>query len=132
MLKLDEKMMTVKIEVGDEYYSETEYEEVEVDDNDIKHYIDTYLTAEDVITYAKEIAPEMFKDKSADLDTAYDILVDEFDEHDDIPDIKDLREYIEDMVQSNYQDEAYEQYSDAIESERNNERIYSKYKKDVL
>ena len=28
MLKLDEKMMTVKIDVGDEDYSEIEYEEV--------------------------------------------------------------------------------------------------------
>ena len=29
MLKLDEKMMTVKIDVGDEDYSEIEYEEVD-------------------------------------------------------------------------------------------------------
>lgn len=132
MLKLNEKMMTVKIDVGDEDYSEIEYEEVQVSDNDIKQYIDSYLTAEDVITYAKEIAPEVFEDESADLDTAYDILVDEFDEHDDIPDIYDLKEYIEDRVQSDYIDTAYDQYSDKVMRERDDEVIYSNYKRDAI
>ena len=127
MLKLDEKMMTVKIDVGDE-----DYEEVQVSDNDIKQYIDSYLTAEDVITYAKEIAPEVFEDESADLDTAYDILVDEFDEHDDIPDIYDLKDYIEDRVQSDYIDKAYDQYSDKVMRERDDEVIYSNYKRDAI
>ena len=132
MLKLNEKMMTVKIDVGDEDYSEIEYEEVQVSDNDIKQYIDSYLTAEDVIAYAKEIAPEVFEDESADLDTAYDILVDEFDEHDDIPDIYDLKDYIEDRVQSDYIDKAYDQYSDKVMRERDDEVIYSNYKRDAI
>ena len=132
MLKIEKKMVTVKIDVGDEDYSEIEYEEVQVSDNDIKQYIDSYLTAEDVITYAKEIAPEVFEDKSADLDTAYDILVDEFDEHDDIPDIYDLRDYIEDRVQSDYIDKAYDQYSDKVMRERDHEVIYSNYKRDAI
>ena len=104
-------------------------------DNEIRNIISsnsTYLTSEDVITYAKEIAPEVFEDESADLDTAYDILVDEFDEHDDIPDIYDLKEYIEDRVQSDYIDTAYDQYNDKVMRERDDEVIYSNYKRDAI
>ena len=35
MLKLNEKMMTVKIDVGDEDYSEIEYEEVVYDEPNV-------------------------------------------------------------------------------------------------
>lgn len=103
---LIEKYLTVQTELEDEHGSSEIYtEEVYVSNNDIKHYIDTYLSAEDVLNYAKQIAPEYFEDNNADLDLAYEILIEEFDEHDDIADIEDLNNYIQDCVQQDYEDE---------------------------
>lgn len=106
---LIEKYMNVETEfqTGEDDF-ETYTEEVEVSDDDIRHYIDTFLSAEDVMNYAKQIAPEEFKN-NADLDFAYELLIDEFDEHDDIPDIADLNDYIQDCVQNDYEEEAREQ-----------------------
>lgn len=87
---------------------ESSIEEVYVPDDEIRHYIDTYLSAEDVLNFAKQIDPEWFKENPSDIDTAYDILTDEFDEHDDIPDLADLNEYIQDCVQRDYEEEAKE------------------------
>lgn len=96
---------------------EIEYMEVEVLDSDIRHYIDTFLSAEDVLNYAKQISPEQFTDKnSADLDLAYDILINEFDEHDDIEDISELNDYIQECVNNDYRNNAQEEYDD-IEDE---------------
>lgn len=106
---LIEKYMNVETEFQTgEHDFETYTEEVEVSDDDIRHYIDTYLSAEDVINFAKQIAPEEFKN-NADLDFAYELLIDEFDEHDDIPDIADLNDYIQDCVQNDYEEVAREQ-----------------------
>jgi len=114
---LIEKYMNVETEfqTGENDF-ETYTEEVEVSDDDIRHYIDTYLSAEDVINFAKQIAPEEFKN-NADLDFAYELLIDEFDEHDDIPDIADLNDYIQDCVQNDYEEEAREQIITAKENE---------------
>lgn len=123
---LIEKYMNVEIDVGgDEYdFGDTEYEEVEVSNSEIRHYIDTYLSAEDVLDYAKQIAPEEFKDEnSADLDLAYDILIEEFDEHDDIHDIADLNEYIQECVNHDFKNEAYEQYYDRLEDKRTEDEL---------
>lgn len=114
---LIEKYMNVETEfqTGENDF-ETYTEEVEVSDDDIRHYIDTYLSAEDVINFAKQIAPEEFKN-NADLDFAYELLIDEFDEHDDIPDIADLNDYIQDCVQNDYEEEVREQIITAKENE---------------
>lgn len=104
---LIEKYMEVETEFENEDGVETYTEEVEVSDDDIRHYIDTFLSAEDVMDYAKQIAPEEFKD-NADLDFAYELLIDEFDEHDDIPDIAELNDYIQTCVQEDYEEEARE------------------------
>ncbi len=132
---LIEKYMDVPITVGGNEYDpgETEVIEVEVSDDEIRHYIDTYLSAEDVLTYAKEIAPKEFEgENAADLDLAYDILVYEFDEHDDIPDIKDLNEYIQDCVQGDYEREAYEIWSDSYDRKQLNDEIWSEHMREVL
>ena len=122
---LIEKYMEVEVQLqdpDDEYGSKTFYEEVEVNDSDIRHYIDTYLSAEDVLNYAKQIAPEEFTgEDAANLDFAYDILIDEFDEHDDIEDIRDLNEYIQDCVQNDYEDEAADAVLDQIADDRSDE-----------
>lgn len=114
---LIEKYMNVETEFQTgEYDFETYTEEVEVSDDDIRHYIDTYLSAEDVINFAKQIAPEEFKN-NADLDFAYELLIDEFDEHDDIPDIADLNDYIQSCVQNDYEEVAREQIITSKENE---------------
>lgn len=126
---LIEKYMSIPVEVPtSQYDSETYWEEVEVSESDLRHYIDTYLSAEDVLDYAKMIAPESFTDKnSADIDLAYDILVNEFDEHDDIPDFKALNEWVQDYVIDNYTEEARERVIDGIESEKDADIEWSHY-----
>lgn len=104
---LIEKYVEVETEFENEDGFETYTEEVEVSNDDIRHYIDTFLSAEDVMDYAKQIAPEEFKN-NADLDFAYELLIDEFDEHDDIPDIAELNDYIQTCVQEDYEEEARE------------------------
>ena len=116
---LIEKYMNIPINVGGDEYDpgEAEIVEVDIDEDEIRHYIDTYLSAEDVLTYAKEISPDDFEGKnSADLDFAYDLLVSEFDEHDDIPDLADLNEYIQDCVNRDYKDEASDIYFDTLDN----------------
>jgi hypothetical protein len=118
---LTEKYMDIKVELpdlkGEEGDSNTYYEEVEVPDSEIRHYIDTYLSAEDVLDYAKQIDPESFsKENGADIDLAYDILINEFDEHDDIEDIKDLNEYIQELVYQDYEKVAAEKVQDDLDT----------------
>ena len=113
--------MDIKVELpdmNDEYGdTETYYEEIEVPDSEIRHYIDTYLSAEDVLDYAKQIDPESFtKENGADIDLAYDILISEFDEHDDIDDIRDLNEYIQDIIQKDYEQTAKENVISDLET----------------
>lgn len=125
---LIEKYMNVAVELPpeDEYTAGgIEYQEVYVKSSDIKHYIDEYLSAEDVLNYAKQVAPEEFDGRqSADLDMAYDILIEEFDEHDDIEDFRALNEWIQDCVQNDYEGEAteefYSDYSDVDDDEVEN------------
>ena len=116
---LTEKYVDIKVELADanDEYADPEvyYEEVYVNDNEIKHYIDTYLSAEDVLNYAKQIDANAF-DNDGDLDLAYEILIDEFDEHDDIEDIRDLHEYISDLIQNDYEKEATENVIDDIQT----------------
>ena len=132
---LIEKYMNVNITVGGDEYDpgDVVQEEVYVRDEEIKHYIDTFLSAEDVLTYAKEIAPEEFEgEEKVDLDLAYEILIDGFDENDDIPDIKELNEYIQDAIQADYENEAYESYQDSIDLKQANDDIWSQHMKEVL
>ena len=128
---LIEKYMNVAVEMPpeDEYTAgETEYEEVYVKDSDIKHYIDTFLSAEDVLNYAKQIDPSLFDGKkAADLDTAYDLIIDEFDEHDDIEDFRALNEWIQECVQNDYEVEAAESMYDKLDSSADEETENSHY-----
>ena len=122
-----EKYMEIQVDLPDmeDEYGDPDiyYEEVEVNDNDIRHYIDTYLSAEDVLDYAKKISPEKFDKKNgADIDLAYDILINEFDEHDDIDDIRDLNEYIQDCVQNDYEKEARERVVSDLETIESDEQ----------
>lgn len=124
---LIEKYMDIKVELpdmNDEYGdTETYYEEIEVPDSEIRHYIDTYLSAEDVLDYAKQIDPESFtKENGADIDLAYDILISEFDEHDDIDDIRDLNEYIQDIIQKDYEQTAKENVMSDLETIESDEQ----------
>lgn len=123
---LIEKYVDIKVELPnmkDEYDDpEVYYEEVYVERSDVKHYIDTFLSAEDVLNYAKQISPEEFTGKyAADLDLAYDILIDEYDEHDDIEDIRDLNEYIQECAQEDYKKEATEKVIDDLETIKSDE-----------
>lgn len=119
---LIEKYMEVKAELPDmeDKYGDPEvyYEEMYISDDEIRHYIDEYLSAEDVLNYAKQIAPEEFKENTADLDRAYEILVDEFDNHDDIEDIKQLNQWIQDSVQDDYANEAANKVAERIEDSK--------------
>lgn len=121
---LIEKYVDVKVKLPnmrDEYGdSDVYYQEVYVGDNEIKHYIDTYLSAEDVLNYAKQIDAKAF-DNDGDLDLAYQILIDEFDEHDDIEDIRDLHEYISDLIQDDYEEEAREDVINDLETFQSDE-----------
>ena len=121
---LIEKYVDVRVELPDmrDEYGDPDvyYEEVYVNDNEIKHYIDTYLSAEDVLNYAKQIDAKQF-DNDADLDLAYQILIDEFDEHDDIEDIRDLHEYISDLIQDDYEQEAKESVISDLETIQSDE-----------
>lgn len=121
---LIEKYVDVRVELPDmkDEYGDPDvyYEEVYVNDNEIKHYIDTYLSAEDVLNYAKQIDAKQF-DNEADLDLAYQILIDEFDEHDDIEDIRDLHEYISDLIQDDYEQEAKESVISDLETIQSDE-----------
>ena len=124
---LIEKYMDIKVELpdmNDEYGdTETYYEEIEVPDSEIRHYIDTYLSAEDVLDYAKQIDPESFtKENGADIDLAYDILISEFDEHDDIDDIRDLNEYLQDIIQKDYEQTAKENVISDLETIESDEQ----------
>lgn len=124
---LIEKYVDIKVELPDmnDEYGDPDiyYDEVEVRDSDIRHYIDTYLSAEDVLDYAKQIAPENFdKENGADIDLAYDILISEFDEHDDLPDIKDLNEYIQECIQNDYEQEAKENVLSGLETIESDEQ----------
>lgn len=128
---LIEKYMNVAVEMPpeDEYTAgEMDYEEVYVKDSDIKHYIDTFLSAEDVLNYAKQIDPSLFDGKkAADLDTAYDLIIDEFDEHDDIEDFRALNEWIQECVQNDYEVEAAESMYDKLDSAADEETENSHY-----
>jgi hypothetical protein len=128
---LIEKYMNVAVEMPpeDEYTAgEMDYEEVYVKDSDIKHYIDTFLSAEDVLNYAKQIDPSLFDGKkAADLDTAYDLIIDEFDEHDDIEDFRALNEWIQECVQNDYEAEAAESMYDKLDSAADEETENSHY-----
>lgn len=129
---LIEKYMNIEVEVPnlkDEYDSpDIYYEEVYVEDSDIRHYIDTYMSAEDVLNYAKQIAPEEFTGKdAANLDLAYDILIEEYDEHDDIEDLKDLNDYIQECAQQDYKKEAMDSLYDKFENAENDEIENSHY-----
>ncbi len=122
-----EKYMEVQVELPDmdDEFGEPEiyYEEIEVKDDEIRHYIDTYLSAEDVLDYAKQISPDKFsKQNGADIDLAYDVLINEFDEHDDIDDIRDLNEYIQDCVQNDYSKEAKENIISDLETIESDEQ----------
>lgn len=121
---LIEKYVDVRVELPDMHdeYGDPDvyYEEVYVSDNEIKHYIDTYLSAEDVLNYAKQIDAKQF-DNEADLDLAYQILIDGFDEHDDIEDIRDLHEYIADCIQDDYEQEAAESVVSDLETIQSDE-----------
>lgn len=122
---LIEKYMNVSVNIGGDEYDpgETEIIEIDVDEDEIRHYIDTYLSAEDVLTYAKEISPDDFGgENAADLDFAYDILVSEFDEHDDIPDLADLNEYIQDCVNQDYKEIAVDSYFDSKDAAMTDEQ----------
>lgn len=132
---LIEKYMNIDVNIGGDEYDpgETIHEEVYVPDSEIRHYIDTFLSAEDVLTYAKEIAPQEFTgENSADLDFAYDLLVDEFDEHDDIEDIAELNDYIQDCIQRDYMEIATEQFSDRMDAIETDKAEYSDYMKNAL
>lgn len=98
----------VDVRVGLEGMEEPELVEVYVRDDEIRHYIDTYATAEDVLNYAQQIDSSLFNDDKVNLDLAYELLIDEFDEHDDIEDLRDLHEYIQDCIETDYHQEAEE------------------------
>ncbi len=113
----------VDIPITLEGSNEPEIVEVYVKDDEIRHYIDTYLSAEDVLNYAKQIDSSLFRDESkVDLDMAYDLLVNEFDEHDDIADIRDLNEYIQNCIDTDYYDEAEDVLLTAMENNKADEQ----------
>lgn len=67
----------------------TGYEEIEINGDDIKHWLDTEYTAKQIIDFAKEIEPKL---KDNDLDAAYEVLIHDYDE------IPELDDYIEDEI----------------------------------
>lgn len=112
-MKLNEKLFKIPINISDDDYSDhTEIEEVEVSDNEIKHWIETKYSAGEIMDLAKMALENNEEDTSdLDLDQAIDIVMD-YEEYDDIPEFADIEDYIQKQVDDYYMTDAIDNYDD--------------------
>ena len=84
----------VTIEEGFETY------EVDLEDSDLKNFIDMKYDAEDVINIAKQLDKKV---GDSDLDLAYSVILSNFDKADtDAKDIASLKQWINDEIFQNF------------------------------
>ena len=106
---LQERIVT--IEEGFETY------EVDIDDTDLKHFIDMKYDAEDIINIAKQLDHKV---GDADLDLAYSVILTNFDKADtDAKDIASLKQWIEDEIFQNFDIEELREEEDTSEFDDN-------------
>lgn len=83
---------------------EEDYEitEVEIDDSDLKNFIDLKYSAEEIIDIAKQLDKSI---SDSDLDAAYSVILTNFDstaDKDGENDIDSLKRWIEDEIYQNF------------------------------
>lgn len=99
---LNERIVT--IEEGFETY------EVDIEDSDLKNFIDLKYDAEDIINIAKQLDKKV---GDSDLDLAYSVILSNFDNADtDAKDITNLKQWIEDEIFDNFDIEELKEEED--------------------
>ena len=82
---------------------EEDYEitEVDIDDSDLKNFMDLKYDAEDIINIAKQLDNKV---GDADLDLAYSVILDNFDNatEDGAKDVYALKKWIENEIYDNF------------------------------
>ena len=68
----------------------------DVNDDDIKHFIDSKYTAYEIMQLAKHIYPRIAE---TDMGNAYNILISGYKDYDNIEEMKELHSYIDDCVE---------------------------------
>lgn len=86
--------------------------EVDIDDSDLKNFIDLKYDAEDIINLGKQLDKKV---GDADLDLAYSVIISNFDDADENSpkDLWDLKKWIEEEVYRNYDIEDIEVEEDS-------------------
>lgn len=91
---LDERLFRTLTE------DEEDYNDITISDNDIKHCIDTELSANEILSVVKQMMKQDGASKkeidNLDLDDATQFLIDNFDDdkYSDIKEVGDLKDYI--------------------------------------
>lgn len=106
---LNERIVT--IEEGFETY------EVDIDDSDLKAFIDLKYDTEDIINIAKQLDKKV---GDSDLDLAYAVILSNFDRADtDAKDIEHLKQWINDEIFQNFDIEELKEEEDTSEFDTN-------------
>ncbi len=107
---LNERIVT--IEEGFETY------EVDIEDSDLKNFIDMKYDAEDVINIAKQLDKKV---GDSDLDLAYSVILSNFDNatEDGAKDVHALKKWIEDEIFQNFDIEDLKEDTDTSDFDDN-------------
>ena len=107
---LQERIVT--IEEGFETY------EVDIEDSDLKNFMDLKYDAEDIINIAKQLDKRV---GDADLDLAYSVILDNFDDatEEGHKDIYSLKKWIEEEIFQNFDLEELKDSTDTSEFDDN-------------
>ena len=92
--------------------------EVDINDEDLKNFIDLKYDAEDVINIAKQLDKKV---GDADLDLAYSVILSNFDNatEEDARDVYNLKKWIEDEIFQNFDLEELKDDTDTSEFDDN-------------
>ena len=103
-----------KVTIEEDY----EITEVDVDDADLKNFIDLKYDAEDVINIAKQLDKRV---GDTDLDLAYTVILDNFDDatEEGHKDVYDLKKWIEDEIFQNFDLEEEKEIEDTSDFDDN-------------
>ena len=103
-----------KVTIEEDY----EITEVDVDDADLKNFIDLKYDAEDVINIAKQLDKRV---GDTDLDLAYTVILDNFDDatEEGHKDVYDLKKWIEDEIFQNFDLEEEKEMEDTSDFDDN-------------
>lgn len=107
---LQERVVT--IEEGFETY------EVDIEDSDLKNFIDLKFDAEDIINIGKQLDKRV---GDSDLDLAYSVILDNFDDatEDGHKDVYSLKKWIEEEIFQNFDLEDLKEEQDTSEFDDN-------------